>query len=35
MAKHKKQKVDADAKSVDTGVESDSPSDVEITNVKQ
>jgi hypothetical protein len=35
MAKHKKQKVNANTKSVDTGIESDSPSDVEITNVKQ
>jgi hypothetical protein len=31
MAKHKKQKVNADTKSVNTGVESDSPGDVEIT----
>ncbi len=31
MAKHKKQKVNANAKSVDTGVESDSPGNVEIT----
>jgi hypothetical protein len=31
MAKHKKQKVNADAKSVNTGVESDSPGNVEIT----
>ena len=31
MAKHKKQKVNANAKSVDTGIESDSPRDVEIT----
>jgi hypothetical protein len=31
MAKHKKQKVNANAKSIDTGIESDSPGDVEIT----
>jgi len=31
MAKHKKQIVNANAKSVDTGVESDSPGNVEIT----
>jgi hypothetical protein len=35
MAKHKKKKVNANAKSVNTGVKSDSPSNVEITNVKQ
>jgi hypothetical protein len=31
MAKHKKQKVNANAKSVNTGIKSDSPGDVEIT----
>jgi hypothetical protein len=31
MAKYKQKKVNADAKSVDIGVESDSPGDVEIT----
>jgi hypothetical protein len=35
MAKHKEQKVNANAKSVNTGIESDFPSDVEITNIKQ
>ncbi len=31
MAKHKKQKVNADVKSLDTGIKSDSPGNVEIT----